>query len=183
MRFSTVLTASLLATVGLTAVAPQTADAHCQVPCGIYGDETKFQELGLDVETVTKAMAQITELSGKDDAQSKQQLGRWIANKESHAQNIMDQMQSYFLAQRIKFPKDESEHEAYFAKLKSIHEVIVYGMKCKQTIDTGAAQAARLFCSGQHSDSSGALAKRAQNANRIPTWPTWSLPPSAKSPV
>ena len=139
MRFSTALTASLLATVGLFAVAPQTADAHCQIPCGIYGDETKFQELDLDVQTVTKASAQIKELAGKDDAQSKQQLGRWIANKESHAQNIMDEMQSYFLAQRIKFPKDESEHDAYFAKLKTVHEVIVYSMKCKQTLDADNA--------------------------------------------
>ena len=91
------------------------------------------------MQTVTKAIAQIKELAGKDDAQSKQQLGRWIANKESHAQNIMDEMQSYFLAQRIKFPKDESEHDAYFAKLKTVHEVIVYSMKCKQTLDADNA--------------------------------------------
>lgn len=140
MRTSTLLAAALLATTGLTAVAPQPAHAHCQVPCGIYGDETKFQELLLDVETVAKAMAQIHALAGKDDAQSKQQLARWVVNKEAHADHIMQEMQSYFLAQRIKFPKDESEHDAYFAKLKSIHEVIVYAMKCKQTVDGANAE-------------------------------------------
>ncbi|MEM7626962.1 MAG: superoxide dismutase [Ni] [Planctomycetota bacterium] len=114
--------------------------AHCQVPCGIYGDELKVAELKQDVETVAKAMAQIKALAGKDDAQSKQQLARWVANKESHATHIQIEAQEYFLAQRIKFPKDESEHEAYFAKLQSLHEIIVYAMKCKQTIDPAHAE-------------------------------------------
>lgn len=117
------------------------AFAHCQVPCGIYGDELKIAELKQDVETVAKAMAQIAELAGKDDAQSEQQLARWVANKESHATHIQIEAQEYFLAQRIKFPKDESEHDAYFAKLQSLHEIIVYAMKCKQTVDPANAEA------------------------------------------
>ena len=109
--------------------------AHCQVPCGIYGDQIKFQELKQDVQTVVKAMAQITELAGKDDAQSAQQLARWVANKESHATHIQAEAQEYFLAQRIKLPMNQSEHSAYFAKLQSLHQIIVYAMKCKQTLD------------------------------------------------
>ncbi|MEM8782213.1 MAG: superoxide dismutase [Ni] [Planctomycetota bacterium] len=133
---SIVLFAGLALAVATPLLTPEKADAHCQVPCGIYGDELKFEELAQHVATVEKAMAQITELTGKSDAQSAQQLARWVANKESHATKIQAEAQEYFLAQRIKFPEDESEHEAYFAKLKSLHEIIVYAMKCKQTVDT-----------------------------------------------
>ena len=117
------------------------ADAHCQVPCGIYGDELKFAELKQHVQTIAKAMAQIDKLAGGHDGQSVQQVARWVANKESHATTIQVEAQAYFLAQRIKFPKDESEHAAYFAKLASLHEIIVHAMKCKQTIDTAHSDA------------------------------------------
>jgi len=121
--------------------APRTAMAHCQVPCGIFDDELKFQELLQHTETIAKAMREITKLSDKDDAQSQQQLARWVMNKESHAKKIQYEVQAYFLAQRIKFPQDESEHEAYTAKLIAAHRVTVMAMKCKQTLDLKAAEA------------------------------------------
>ena len=37
----------------------------------------------------------------------------------------------YFLAQRIKL--GEEDQEAYAKKLKLVHEITVYAMKCKQT--------------------------------------------------
>jgi len=37
--------------------------AHCQIPCGIYSDETVLVDLHTHQSTIAKAMAQITELS------------------------------------------------------------------------------------------------------------------------
>ncbi len=129
----------------LTGVAaPSTAHAHCQVPCGIYGDQLKFDELAQHVETVRKAGAQLQALAGKSDAQSLQQAVRWTQNKESHAERIMAEMQSYFLAQRVKLPADDAsqaDKDAYLQKLHQIHAVIVHAMKVKQNADPAHADA------------------------------------------
>ena len=112
------------------------AAAHCEVPCGIYGDQARFESMLEDTTTVTKAMAQINELAGKTDAQSVNQLARWVANKESHATKIQNTIGQYFMAQRIKADKPN-----YVAQLTSAHAVIVKAMKCKQTVDAKNAAA------------------------------------------
>ncbi len=113
---------------------PQQASAHCQVPCGIYGDERVFGELEEHATTVTKAAKQITELAGKTDAQSAHQLARWVANKESHAQSIQQIALDYFLAQRIKMPAGDDK-TAYNKHLGLVHAIIVHAMKVKQNAD------------------------------------------------
>jgi len=114
------------------------AFSHCQVPCGIYNDELRFEALyNQNITTIDKAMTQIKELSEKSDALSANQLSRWVTNKEEHADEIMHQMQQYFLAQRIK-PADEGDSAAYkdyTQKLVIIHHIIIDSMKCKQTVD------------------------------------------------
>lgn len=107
--------------------------AHCQVPCGIYGDELKFGELEQHVETIAKAGKLIREISAKDSltAQDRQQLIRWTVQKESHAQKIVDEAADYFLAQRI---KPDAEH--YDDKLELLHHIIVYSMKSKQSVES-----------------------------------------------
>ncbi|MEM6551030.1 MAG: superoxide dismutase [Ni] [Planctomycetota bacterium] len=117
--------------------APRAA-AHCQVPCGIFGDQRQFEKMLEDAETIKKSMTLINELTGKSDAQSVQQLIRWVNNKEKHAKALQYDAMYYFLAQRVKFPKDESEQAAYQAKVIALHEIIVFAMKCKQTTDTEA---------------------------------------------
>jgi len=111
--------------------------AHCQVPCGIYGDELKFGELEQHVATIAKAGSQIRELSSEDElsAQGHQQLVRWVNNKESHAQKIIDEAANYFLAQRIKEGQDH-----YEARLELLHKIIVGAMKCKQSSDAAPAE-------------------------------------------
>lgn len=111
--------------------------AHCQVPCGIYGDELKFGELEQHVETIAKAGKLIREISAKDSlsAQDKQQLIRWTMQKESHAQKIVDEAADYFLAQRI---KPDAEH--YDEKLELLHHIIVYSMKSKQSVESEPAE-------------------------------------------
>ena len=40
-----------------------TVYAHCQVPCGIYGDQLRFERMLEDTKTITKAQGQINELA------------------------------------------------------------------------------------------------------------------------
>ena len=119
-----------LTSILLFLAAALSASAHCQVPCGIYGDELKFGELEQHVETISKSARLIRELSAKKDltAQDHQQLVRWVNNKESHAQKIIDEAANYFLAQRIK-----PDQEQYKDKLELLHHIIVYSMKSKQS--------------------------------------------------
>ena len=83
-------------------VLPQLAQAHCQIPCGIYDDHARVKSIGEDAATVEKSMRLIAELAGKSDAQSQNQLVRWVMNKEAHAQKIISSISDYFLTQRVK---------------------------------------------------------------------------------
>lgn len=112
--------------------------AHCEVPCGIYGDQQRFEAMLEDHKTVLKAMTQIQALAAKEDAQSHNQLARWVANKESHATKIQNTIAQYFMAQRIK-----ASDPKYVDKLTKAHAVIVSAMKCKQNVDTVHADALR----------------------------------------
>ncbi len=123
----------LTATIFFTAYAPHLA-AHCQVPCGVYGDSARFTQMLEDQSTIAKAIGQISELAGKQDAQSANQLSRWVATKEDHASKIHKIIAEYFLTQRIK-----SSSEKYDALLKGAHAVMVAAMKCKQGVDAKSA--------------------------------------------
>ncbi len=104
--------------------------AHCQIPCGIYDDHARVHSMLEDAATVEKAITLISELSGKSDAQSQNQLIRWVTNKETHAQNIIATISDYFLTQRV-----NSEQEDYVDRLVKHHTVIVAAMKVKQNAD------------------------------------------------
>ncbi len=110
--------------------------AHCEIPCGIYGDETRISLLYEHIETVEKSMKQIEELS-KDGETNYNQLVRWVVNKEEHAKKIQDIVSQYFLHQRVKIadPSDDEAYKKYVAELTSLHELLVYAMKSKQTTD------------------------------------------------
>jgi nickel superoxide dismutase len=110
--------------------------AHCEVPCGIYDDSARMNELLEDQKTIAKAIASIGELADTHDATGHNQLARWVATKETHATNIQHIMAQYFLTQRI---KPENEH--YVDLLKASHEVMVASMKCKQAADPATAEA------------------------------------------
>ena len=112
------------------------AMAHCQVPCGIYGDQLRFEQLLEDEQTISKAQLQLNELSdGEIDAQTVNQMGRWVTTKEDHATNIQETVLHYFLAQRIK-----SSNPEYVKQLTAAHAVIVAAMKCKQSADPDTAK-------------------------------------------
>ena len=110
---------------------------HCQVPCGIYGDQLRFEAMLEDTKTIAKAIDQIVDLSGKPaSATGMNQLVRWVSNKESHATKIQNVMGEYFHAQRIK-----SDHKDYTGQLATAHAVIVAAMKCKQDANPATAVA------------------------------------------
>jgi len=115
---------------GLLLGASQAANAHCQVPCGIYDDHARVKTMLEDISTIDKAIKLIDELSGKSDAQSNNQLVRWVVNKEKHADNIINIISNYFLTQRVK-----SSQKDYQERLVKHHAVIVSAMKVKQNVD------------------------------------------------
>ena len=88
-----------------------------------------------DQTTIEKASKLINELSGEKDAQSQNQLARWVATKESHATNVQNVVCEYFLIQRIK-----SSAPNYEKLLTASHEVLVAAMKAKQTVDADTAK-------------------------------------------
>jgi len=120
---------SLIALTAMVAAPVQLAFGHCQVPCGIYGDATRFDLMAEHITTIEKSMNSINELSG--DAQNNvNQLVRWVNNKETHADEFTEIVTYYFLAQRIK-----ADQPNYEKKLVLLHGLMVSAMKCKQTTD------------------------------------------------
>ena len=110
--------------------------AHCEVPCGIYNDELRVELINEHIQTIEKAMNQITELQGAETI-NYNQLVRWINTKEHHAKLTQEIAEQYFLTQRVKFadPADEDNYEKYVTQLATLHQLIVYAMKAKQTTD------------------------------------------------
>ena len=87
--------------VAIALACSTTAFAHCEIPCGIYDDEARIASLREHVKTIEKSMAQIKGLSAEAN---KNQLIRWVDNKEAHANEIQHIVTQYFMTQRIKPP-------------------------------------------------------------------------------
>ena len=109
------------------------AAAHCEIPCGIYDDEARINELLEHVNTIEKSMNQIVAISKEKDHDANQ-LVRWVMNKENHANELQHIVTQYFMTQRIKLDAKD-----YDKKLGLLHQMLVYAMKCKQTTDLGNA--------------------------------------------
>lgn len=116
--------------------APAPLLAHCEIPCGVYGDDARFAALEEDLTTIEKAMAQIAALADQTDAQSANQLARWVATKEDHANKIQRVVAQYFMTQRLKEVEEGDEAmAAYTGKLVLLHKMLRGAMRCKQTVD------------------------------------------------
>ena len=114
-----------------------TAKRHCQVPCGIYGDKMRIDMIMEDAATIAKGMKSLGDLA-KESSPNYNQIVRWTMNKDQHAQAIQDNVAAYWLAQRIKAPKNASDMGArskYLKQLELMHGITVAAMKCKQTTD------------------------------------------------
>jgi len=110
------------------------AFAHCEIPCGIYDDEMRFDMIIEHIATIEKSMEAILSLSPPKKGDHNQ-LVRWISNKEKHANEIQEIVSQYFLTQRVKIPKGVKASVDYVESLKRLHELLVYAMKAKQTTD------------------------------------------------
>ncbi len=130
------------ATAAKKTSAPTTAPVpHCEVPCGIYADQMRFEQMLEDTATIAKAITNINEFAasageGQLTGKSVNQFSRWVATKESHATNTQHIVAQYFLTQRIK-----SDHKDYTGQLATAHRVMVASMKCKQDSDPATAEA------------------------------------------
>lgn len=123
----------LLGFVGF--IASLSANAHCQIPCGIYDDHARVKSMLEDVATIEKSIQSIAELAKKSDAQSTNQSVRWVINKEQHAQNIINSISDYFLTQRVK-----PDQKDYKDRLVKHHAVIIAAMQVKQNADASYAK-------------------------------------------
>jgi len=136
MEVSRKISLGIFVLIVIAAFNPQALRAHCQIPCGIFTDEMRFQMIEEDIVTIEKSMNQIGELS-KENPVNYNQLVRWITNKDEHATKIQDLVNTYFLSQRIKpaDPADAAAYKDYTYKLSLLHQLIFYAMKTKQTTD------------------------------------------------
>lgn len=125
----------LLMILSLGTFAPDTS-AHCEIPCGIYGDAMRFDMIEENCQTVEKSMEKIISLSLEGEG-NYNQLVRWVNNKEVHANKIQEIVTQYFMFQRVKPVTSDNieDREAYNNKLVLLHKMLVHAMKCKQTID------------------------------------------------
>jgi nickel superoxide dismutase len=129
------------AVAALVLLSPQFAFGHCEIPCGIYGDDGRFDSILENITTIEKSMKMINELSA-EPGKNVNQLVRWVNNKEAHADQIREIVSQYFLAQRIKAPAagNDAAEKAYHAELVTLHQMIQTAMKCKQTSDVANAK-------------------------------------------
>ena len=112
------------------------ASAHCEIPCGIYGDEMRFEMIEEHIATIEKSTQMIVDLSKEAD-KNYNQLVRWVVNKEEHANHIQEIVAQYFLTQRIKIAdeKDTDAYQKYVKQTMLLHQMLVYAMKTKQSVD------------------------------------------------
>lgn len=137
-------TAIVVILIGLVLASIPAAVAHCEIPCGIYGDSMRIDMLLEHVATVEKSMSQIVELS-KDPAANANQLVRWIDNKETHCLEIQHVATQYFMTQRVKpkDPSDEAAYKAYVSQITALHGMLIDAMKAKQTTDAAHVESLR----------------------------------------
>ena len=120
----------------LAAIFASMSYSHCQIPCGIYGDQMRFDMIAEHITTIEKSMKLVTELSGQDRP-NMNQIVRWVQNKDEHADELSHIVTHYFMAQRVKLPPegDVKAHDEYVKKLTLLHKMLVYAMNAKQTTD------------------------------------------------
>ncbi|MCA9756997.1 MAG: superoxide dismutase [Candidatus Eisenbacteria bacterium] len=143
-KLRSIFALTVLAGLVASLVSTRAADAHCQIPCGIYGDDMRFQMLDEHITTLEKSMAQIEEI-GASGSPNWNQLVRWVENKDTHADEIASIVTEYFLQQRIKPVEDQAspEFQKYVTELRYCHEILVHAMKAKQTTDHAHIEALR----------------------------------------
>lgn len=123
--------------IGLTILAGLLASiaySHCQIPCGIYDDQARFDMIAEHITTIEKSMNEIRKLS-EQDKPNMNQIVRWVQNKEEHADELGHIVTYYFMTQRVK-PTQKTEgqkYDEYVKKLILLHKILISSMEAKQT--------------------------------------------------
>ncbi len=138
------------------AIIASIAYSHCQIPCGIYDDEGRFDAISEHITTIEKSMKEIERLSAEAKP-NMNQIVRWVNNKELHADELSEIVTYYFMAQRVKLPvdNDAKAYDDYIKKLTRLHRMLVYAMKAKQTTDLANVQELRSLLDKFHKIYSG----------------------------
>lgn len=118
----------------ITLLGAGLAAAHCQIPCGIYGDELRVALMEEHLSTIEKSMKQIPIMM---DSENPNQVVRWVQAKEKHAEELSEIITFYFMAQRIKPASEQNKaaHARYVKELTLLHQLLVTTMKAKQSTD------------------------------------------------
>lgn len=107
--------------------------AHCEVPCGIYGDTIRFNLMYEHIETISKCINEIKTISG-EKTPNYNQLVRWINTKEHHATEFQHIVMQYFMTQRVKpVPATDKNYAQYVKQITVLHQLLVEAMKSKQS--------------------------------------------------
>ena len=121
--------------VMLFAHAAPVAFGHCEIPCGIYGNQTRIKMIAEHITTIEKSTKMIDQLSN-DKEKNYNQLVRWVTNKEKHANEIQKIVTQYFMTQRVKPVKEGDQgYKEYVEQVTLLHKMLVYSMKTKQAVD------------------------------------------------
>jgi len=142
--------------LALAVVFGSLAYSHCQIPCGIYDDEGRFNAISEHITTIEKSMKEIERLSAEAKP-NMNQIVRWVNNKELHADELSEIVTYYFMAQRVKLPEEgntKAQNE-YVKKLTQLHKMLIYAMKAKQTTDLANVQELRSLLDEFHKIYSG----------------------------
>lgn len=140
--------------IGLTILAGLLASiaySHCQIPCGIYDDQARFDMIAEHITTIEKSMNEIRKLS-EQDKPNMNQIVRWVQNKEEHADELGHIVTYYFMAQRVK-PTQKTEgkkYDEYVKKLTLLHKILISSMKAKQTTDLANVEKLRSLLTEFH---------------------------------
>jgi nickel superoxide dismutase len=129
-------TALVILAIALVSLTGSKALAHCQIPCGIYDDAARFSLMAEHITTIEKAISTVISLSGEKKP-NYNQLVRWVQSKDRHADELSEIITYYFMAQRVKPPTEggEDARTKYVEQITSLHQMLVYAMKAKQTTD------------------------------------------------
>jgi nickel superoxide dismutase len=125
----------LLAAAAVAVITP-IVYSHCQLPCGIYDDNMRFNMMAENITTIEKSMNMINQLSAEQKP-NMNQIVRWVQNKDNHSDELSHTITYYFMAQRIAPAEktDAQAYEKYLTKLTLLHKMLVSSMKAKQTTD------------------------------------------------
>lgn len=102
--------------------------AHCQLPCGIYHDDMVYEEIDQYVETMFKGVSVLDENKFSTPTE-KNQIIRWIINKEESSNGIATRITEYFLQQKIKPGEEDTDR-----KLRSAHKLLFLLVQIKQNV-------------------------------------------------